>query len=154
MSVYGDHIGVGALVPAAAINEGGSVPQSEHVEEWLSQATSIINRTLANAGFAVPISDDAQVRPELNQLSNLFAGAYVIRARGLDTVQGVDEDRSVVWLDEFYERLNELAASDLTAMGVNRTNETVADLGFPRPGIRSRSMKRADGYSAITDEYS
>lgn len=143
MATYGSVSGVSALVPVVGTLDGSSVPNSVQVTAWLEQGYAIINRVLTGAGYSAPVSSSAAVYGELAALNNQFAAAHVIRARGLDTVQGTSEDRSVIWLEEFRQQLSDLAASDLSGAGVSLASTTSSG----RRRIRSTQLRRVDGYS-------
>jgi len=90
------------------------------------------------------VSSGAGVYAELRALNNLYAGAYVLRARGLDRMQGTEENRSDVWLAEFASVLTSLANSNLVAAGAS----LVTTVTTGRRRIRSVQTRRIDGYSA------
>ena len=89
--------------------------------------------------------------PELTALNNLYAAAYALRSRGLDSATGETETRADVWLRQFNEQLADLVSSDLTGVGVTLATTT----GGRRPRLRSTQLRRVDGYSAVAegDEY-
>jgi hypothetical protein len=138
---YGTVAGVQAITPTLGAFGGSTVPTSSQVTSWLEEGAATINRALATAGYSVPVASGAVVYAELTALNNLYAGAYALRARGIDTGTGEEESRDVVWLREFTQRLMELASSDLTALGVT------AVTGRPRRRIRTLQARRIDGYS-------
>jgi hypothetical protein len=140
---YGSTASAKALVPAHANFSESSTPTQPQVEAWLSEGYSIINRHLAAAGYSIPVASSAAVYGELRGLNNLYAGAYVLRATGMDISSGDREERSEVWLKDFFARLKELAASDLTAVGVTQTAVTTGR----RRRIRTLQLRRIDGYS-------
>ena len=117
-----------------------------HVTAWLDEGASVINRTLAGAGYTVPVLNTATVYDELAGLNNLYAAAMAARARGLDTVTGSNEDRSSVWLTEFFDRLTVLSTSTLADVPLATTTTTT------RGRFRMTQIKRVDGYSAPYDD--
>ena len=141
---YGSETGVEALVPAAGLIDGSSIPTTTQLSAWLDEGAARIDRVLSSAGYSVPVSSGADVYEELRALNNLYAGAYVLRARGLDRMQGTEENRSDVWLTEFRTVLADLANSNLVAGGA--TLVTTVTTGRRR--IRSVQTRRIDGYSA------
>ena len=152
MASYGTVAGVSAIVPhAVAVNQTAH-PTDAQVTVWLAEGYARINRSIASAGYTVPIDSGAAVYGELTALNNLYASAYALRARGLDTMNGEEESRSEVWLKSFNEQLNELAASNLAAMGATvATGETSA--GTPsRRRIRTLQMRKVDGYSGVYED--
>ena len=142
---YGTTAGATALVPTLTISTN-SKPTTAQVTAWLAEADAIIDRTVAGAGYAIPIASGTTLYTELAGLSNLYAAAYVLRAVGVDTATGVEEDRSEIWLRSFHDRLQSLSASDLTALGAaaNGTGTAVQR----RRRIRTLQLRRVDGYSA------
>lgn len=116
------------------------------VTSWLDEGASVINRTLAGAGYTVPVLGTAACYDELAGLNNLYAAAMAARARGLDTVTGSNEDRSSVWLTEFFDRLTVLSTSTLADVPVTTTATTT------RGRFRMTQIKRVDGYSASHDD--
>jgi len=139
--MYGTVAGVQAITPTLGTFGSATVPTSSQVTAWLGEGAATINRTLATAGYSVPVASGAAVYAELTALNNLYAGAYALRARGIDTGTGEEESRDVVWMREFTQRLASLAASDLTALGVS------VQAGRPRRRIRTLQARRIDGYS-------
>lgn len=144
---YGSETGVEALVPAAGLIDGSSIPTTTQLAAWLDEGSARIDRVLSSAGYSVPVSSAADVYEELRALNNLYAGAYVLRARGLDRMQGTEENRSDVWLAEFRAVLMDLAASNLVAGGA--TLVTTVTTGRRR--IRGVQTRRIDGYSATSE---
>ena len=76
--------------------------------------------------------------------NNLYAAAYALRAKGLNVVDGSDEDYSATMLKEFYTRLKELAAMDLTLLGLTLRPTTTT---LKRRRLRTTQLRRVDGYS-------
>lgn len=144
MAAYGTTLGVEALVPAIGPLDGGNTPAVQQVEAWLEQGAATINRTLAAAGYTVPVGATATVYPELTALNELYAAAYALMARGLDTVQGTTENRSAVWMEMFHDRLEALTGSALP--DVPQTPATATRR------FRSTPIKRVDGYSQPWDD--
>lgn len=140
---YGTVTGVAARLPGVRVS-AISTPDDPQITTWLAQGAAAIDRRLNAAGYVVPVGLGADVYPELVALGELYAAAQVVRARGLDSVNGEAEARSDVWLREFYAQIDALAQSDLTGMGVAQA--TVA--GVRVRGVRSVQLRRIDGYSA------
>jgi hypothetical protein len=144
---YGSTVGVGYLVPAMGRLSASSQPvNTTMLTAWLAEGSSVIDRHLAGAGYAVPVLSGTTVYAELTGLANQYAAAYAIRARGLDVISGENEDRATVWLNEFYARLAALAASTLADVPTSG--------GGTVTGRRMRftQLKRVDAYSAIHDD--
>ncbi len=144
---YGTTLGVEALVPAVGPLDGSNTPAVQQVEAWLDQGAAVINRTLAGAGYAVPVLDTSLVYPELTALNELYAAAYALMARGLDTVAGSEENRSAVWMQQFHDRLGALAATALPDVPVTPVTTQAG------ARLRTTRIKRVDGYSAPWDEW-
>ena len=146
MATYGTADGIRAIVPAAApvYFDYSTAPTSDQVTAWLAQGYSEINRYLSNAGYAVPADATADVYDSLTALNDLYGAAYVLRAKGLNVVDGGDEDYSENMLKEFYTRLRELAAQDLTLLGLTLRPTTTA---LKRRRFRTTQLRRVDGYS-------
>lgn len=143
MATYGSANGVQAIVPAAGEFAADSTPTVDQVTIWLAEGHSEINRYLSAAGYVTPASAGAQVYPSLTALNDLYAAAYVLRARGLDITQGREENRSGIMLKDFFKRLEALVAQDLTALGLSlRPPENLK-----RRRVRSLQLRRVDGYS-------
>lgn len=152
MASYGTVAGVAALVPhSVAVNQTAH-PTDAQVTTWLAEGYARINRVIASAGYSVPIGATAAVYGELTALNNLYAAAYALRSRGIDTMNGEEESRSEVWLKSFNDLLKELAESNLAAMGATvATGETSA--GTPsRRRIRTLQMRKVDGYSGTFED--
>jgi hypothetical protein len=150
MATYGNTAGVTALVPEIGPLSTGSTPSDDQVYGWQLEAYAKINRAIANAGYSLPIDSGAAVYAELGGLENLYVAAYALRARGIDTTSGEGEDRSEVWLADFYRQLKDLAASNLTLLGVSLVATTTPTR---RRRIRTLQMRKVDGYSrGRTDE--
>ena len=147
---YGATTGVQALLPAIGTLSGSTVPTSTQVTTWLGEGSSVIDRHLSAAGYSIPVGATATVYPELTSLANLYAAAQAAIARGLDTVQGSEENRAEVWLARFQAQLSALVSSDLTALGVSLA--TVASGTPRRRRMRMTQIKRVDGYSAPYDD--
>lgn len=145
MATYGSADGVKAIVPAAAPSgfSTSTTPTLAQVTTWLEEGYSIINQYLSSANYVVPVSASADAYPSLTALNNLYAAAYVIAARGLDVVQGQTENRSKMFFDQFYARLEELVKQDLTDLGVTLRPAPATR----RRRIRSLQLRRVDGYS-------
>ena len=143
---YGTTAGVNALVPAMGRLSASSTPvNTTMVADWLTQGSSVIDRTLAGAGYTVPVASTSVAYGELVGLAQQYAGAMAIRARGLDVVSGENEDRATIWLREFYDRLTALAASVLADVPQTTTTTTGRRVRFTQ-------LKRIDGYSAPHDD--
>lgn len=143
---YGSTAGVSALLPAIGALGSTSTPTSAQVGAWLEQGSSAIDRALSGAGYSVPVMASATVYGELESLANLYAAAYAMMARGLDTVSGQDENRSQTWLTMFRDQLAAIAASKLP--DVTWTAPATATA----PRMRFTQLKRVDGYSAPHDD--
>lgn len=143
---YGTIAGVEALLPGmGSAYTSASTPLAPELTSFLDQGHAVINRKIAAAGYAVPVGSGAGVYPELTALNNLYAAAYALRSRGLDSATGETETRADVWLRQFNEQLADLVSSDLTGVGVTLATTT----GGRRPRLRSTQMRRIDGYSAV-----
>lgn len=147
--MYGTVRGVNALIPAVGTIDSDTTPNSSQVTTWLTQATSMIDRTLATAGYTTPVTTSAGVYPEISGLANLYAAAYSLRARGLDTVNADAESRSEQWLQEYRDGLQALASSDLSSVGVTPVTTTGTSTGRRR--LRTTQVRRVDGYSAAAE---
>lgn len=147
---YGTTAGVEGRLPAMGQLGPLSLPTEAQVTAWLTQGAAIINRTLSGAGYSTPVGVAASVYAELTALNELYAAAWAIRARGLDTVQGENEDRSAVWLQEFQTQLTALVGFDLTRLGVEVLPSAAPNLARRR--LRFTPIKRVDGYSAVYDD--
>ncbi len=152
MASYGTVAGVSALVPHAVAVGQVTSPTDAQVTTWLAEGYARINRVIASAGYDVPIGESAVLYGELTALNNLYAAAYALRSRGIDTMSGEEESRSEVWLKNFSEQLKELAESNLAALGATvATGETSG--GTPsRRRIRTLQMRRVDGYSGMYED--
>ena len=144
---YGSVSGVSALVPAAGTLGTSSTPTSAQTQEWLAQGSARIDRALSSAGYSVPVDSDATVYAELTALANLYGAAHVLTARGLDSANGEAENRADVWLQRFNDTLKELAASDLSALGVSAATTTGVNAGRRR--VRTLQLRRIDGFADL-----
>lgn len=152
MASYGTVAGVSALVPHSVAVGQVTSPTDAQVTTWLAEGYSRINRVIASAGYSVPVGATADLYGELTALNNLYAGAYALRSRGIDTMNGEEESRSEVWLKSFNDQLKEIAESNLAAVGATiAAGETSA--GMPsRRRIRTLQMRRVDGYSGVYED--
>lgn len=148
MASYGSVGGVEALVPSVGSLDTDTVPTSAQVTAWLAQGYAKINRTLASAGYVVPVNSGAAVYDELTALDNLFAATYVLKARQLDIVAGQDQNRADAWMKEFDRQLADLAKADLTTLGVTLST-TTPETGVRRRRLRTLQLRRTDGYSGM-----
>jgi hypothetical protein len=149
MDHYGSILGVQALVPQAAF-DAQSNPTTQQVTAWLEEGAGIINRYLGSAGYVAPVVDGPTVvvMPELAGLNDLYAAAYVLRSQKIDSASGDQERTSEVWLEDFWTRLRELVASNLSLVGVTLlpVGAAGAPPGYPRR-IRTLQARRIDGYA-------
>jgi hypothetical protein len=143
---YGTAAGVEALLPAIGKLGTGSTPKLAAVQSWLDQGSAIIDRTLAGAGYTVPVLSTATCYPELTALNELYGAAYAMMARSLDTVQGTDENRSAQWLQMFTDRLAALVLGTLPDVPVAPVTTTTGRR------MRFTQLKKVDGYSAPHDD--
>lgn len=150
MATYGSTAGVSALTPASYTTGQINAPTDAQVTAWLAQGYAIINRALVTAGYTTPVESSAAVYDELTALNNLYAGAYVLRSRGIDVMAGEEESRSEVWLRQFHDDLKALADSNLSGLGVSVTTVT----GTQRKRVRSMQLRRIDGYSGAYEDTS
>ena len=147
MATYGSETGVQAIVPAVGVQDNDSTPTDAQLAGWLAEGYSLINQTLAAAGYVIPVASSVALYPSLRALNDLYGAAYVLRSRGMDVVQGEEESRSEMYLKDFFRRLAMLATQDLTALGLTlRTSPTAA-----RRGVRTLQLRRVDGYSATVE---
>lgn len=145
MATYGSTAGVQALVPQVTLG-ASSAPTTTQVTAWLTEGYAIINRYLGNGGYVAPVVQVSApiIYDELSALNNLYAAAYVLRSQKIDSASGEGEDRAEVWLEDFWARLKELVASNLTVLGV--TLIPVTPSSRPRR-IRTIQGRRIDGYA-------
>lgn len=144
MASYGSLSGVSALIPGAGDFNTTSTPTDSEVTTWLSQGYSRINRELSAKGYQIPVVNTAAVYGELSGLNNTYAQIRVLRALGLDIIQGTEQNKAEQLQAEFDEQLDKLACSDLTNAGVA---VAAASTGKRRRGISSVQLRRVDGYS-------
>ena len=149
MANYGSTTGVQALLPVLGTLSGSTTPTSTQVSTWLEEGAAVINRSIATAGYTVPVASSATCYAELTSLNKLYAGAYCLIARGLDAVSGGEETRSQQWLDRFNAQLNALVSSNLAALGCTIANTPASS---NRPRLRTTQVKRVDGYSAVYED--
>ena len=148
---YGNVWGVNALVPVVGVIGSSTVPTSAQVASWLTEASAIVDRHVATAGYSIPVAKTATLHAELGALANLYAAAMALQARGLDTVQGTEENRSETMLTRFYTQLGAIAKADLGGMGATPATTSTTT----RRRLRTSQVRRVDGYSenAIGDEW-
>jgi len=144
---YGSETGVEALVPAAGVIGVSSLPTTAQLADWIEEGAGRIDRVILSAGYSAPVASGTLLYPELRALNNLYAGAYVLRARGLDTIAGTEQNKTQQWLAEFDRTLANLASSDLFAMGATLLVST----STRRSRLRSLQTRRVDGYSAASE---
>lgn len=145
---YGSVAGVEALLPGmGSAYASTAIPIAPDVQAFLDQGYALINRKLAAAGWSVPVDSGAAVYAELTGLNNLYAAAYALQSRGLDTLSGEGESRSDVWLTRFNDQLTDLIAGDLAGVGAAKATTTGSS-----PRLRSRQLRRVDAYSAVQED--
>lgn len=144
MASYGSTTGVGARVPAVGLS-ASTTPTTAQVTTWLEQGYSIINRKLASSGYSTPVDSSAAAYGELTDLNELYAAAWTLRVRAMDSLTGTPENRSDEWMNEFWRRLEDFAGSDLTQAGVTQ----IAAGTTRRLRMRSTQVRRVDGYSGV-----
>lgn len=150
MATYGSTAGVEAFFPRIGAFSGTTTPTSAQVGAWLVEAYAKINRAIASAGYSTPVGASAALYPELAGLENLYAAAYVLRTQAIDTTSGESEERSEVWLADFYRQLKDLVGSNLSLLGLTPLPSTTPSR---RRGLRTLQMRKVDGYSrGSTDE--
>lgn len=142
MTTYGSAAGVNALVQSW---NGTTNPTSAQVTNWLGEGYAKINRALGSAGYVTPATSGMAAYPELTSMENLYAAAYVLRSQAIDTASGQGEERSEVWLNDFYAQLKDLVASDLSLLGLSLI--AAATSPSRRRRLRTVQMRRVDGYS-------
>jgi hypothetical protein len=149
---YGSVAGISALVPVIGGLDGSSIPTAIQAQTWLIDASAIIDRHVATAGYTVPVPNTAQLWTELSALANLYAAALSLQARGIDTVTGEAETPSQVMLERFYTQLTDIAKSNLAGLGATVTPVTGTS---SRRRLRTVQVRRIDGYSenALGDEW-
>lgn len=141
MATYGSVEGAAALVPSWL----NTNPDPAQVPPWLAEAYAKINRAIGSAGYVTPIVVEAALYPELTGLENLYAAAYILRSQSMDTTTGEGEERSEVWLSDFYSQLKDLATSDLSLVGAT---PLPSNTPTRRRRIRTLQTRKVDGYSA------
>ena len=149
MATYGSIGGVRSIVPAVGVLSVSTTPTTTQVTTWLTEGYSLINQTIAAAGYVVPVDGSVALYPSLTALNDLYGAAYVLRSRGMDVIQGEEESRSEMYLKDFFKRLATLASQDLTALGLTlRTSPAPV-----RRGVRTLQLRRVDGYSGAVEGY-
>lgn len=111
---YGTVAGVEAHVPTIGTISALTKPTTTQVVAWLEEATAIIDRTLATAGYTTPVASTSANYSELVGLANLYGAARTLQARAIEAATGEIQPRWQAMLDEFYARLTAIAASTLT----------------------------------------
>lgn len=142
--MYGSLGGVTAIVPAVGVFSISSIPTDAQVTAWLTEASVQVDSALASAGYSTPVDVTAAITPALQAMTQLYAAANVLQARGLDSVSGGTENRSDDMFKRFYAQLKMLSGDNLELLGV-----TVQASPSPRRRrIRTIQTRRIDGYSA------
>jgi hypothetical protein len=103
---------------------------------------------MSDGGYIVPVDNPtAAIIPLLDGLANLYAAATILQARGVDTLTGGSEDRSVEMYDRFFKSLKELLDRDLSRLGVGSVSTT--DPSWRR--LRTFQTVKVDGYSQANE---
>ena len=148
MANYGSTEGVQAIVPALGLFSAGSSPTYEQVVSWLAAGYATINRAIAAAGYSTPVASTVACYDEIVALNELYAAAYALRARGIDSISGETEQRSEAWLKDFRIGLKDLAAGDLLSSGLTLIASTTPAY---RRRVRTLQLRKIDGYSAAAE---
>jgi len=143
--MYGDLDGVSALLPSIGEYSSTSTPTEAQVYTWLDEASALINGALAGAGYSITVAGDALILPVLSGMTQLYAAANVLQARGLDSTSGGDENKSELMFRRFYAQLKLFGGGNLDLLGVT-VLASVASANSRR--MRTRQTRRIDGYSA------
>lgn len=134
--------GVSARVPGIGTIDAASTPTEAQVETWLDEGASMIDGSLAQAGYNTDVASSAALYSKLAGMEELYAAATLLESQGIDTVGGGTEGRSGDMFKRFYAELKWLTAADLTALG-----GVLVVVVTPRRGLRTRQTRRVDGYS-------
>lgn len=145
MAMYGDVEGVQALLPNITIDDE-SKPSESEVEGWLTESYAIINLYIGSANYVAPVVEATapQAYSIVTALNNLYAAAYVLRAQAIDTASGEGEERSEVWLADFWTRLEGFVNRNLSLLGVPVVPASTSSR--PRR-INSLQSRKIDGYA-------
>jgi hypothetical protein len=145
---YGTVAGVEAHVPTIGTISALTKPTTTQVVAWLEEATAIIDRTLATAGYTTPVASTSTNYSELVGLANLYGAARTLQARAIEAATGEIQPRWQAMLDEFYARLIAIANSTLT--GISAAASTT---GGTARRIRGIQTVRVDRQVDTASEY-
>lgn len=145
---YGTVNGVESYVPTIGNIGAATVPTSAQVIAWLEDGSAIIDRTLATAGYATPVTSSSANYNELVGLANLYAAARTLQSRALETITSDVPARWQAMLDEFYARLTAIAGSTLTGIA-----SSDAGAGATPRRVRTFQVIRVDRQTSAGSEY-
>jgi hypothetical protein len=145
---YGTVAGVEAHVPTIGTISALTKPTTAQVVAWLEEATAIIDRTLATAGYATPVTSGSASYNELIGLANLYGAARTLQARAIEAATGEIQPRWQAMLDEFYARLTAIAASTLSDVPA-----AAGTTGSTARRIRGIQTVRVDRQIGTSGEY-
>lgn len=148
---YGSIEGVEALFPIVGDLDETTTPKSSQVTTWLAQGYSIINRAILDKGYQTPVLETSAIYDELVYLNNLFCHYLALRARGLDTITGEEQDKATILEEAFNEQLKDLCNSNLANMGLTPITGNDEDIDGKVFGVNNRlgvvKLSRRDGYN-------
>lgn len=132
------------LGPATAFSSSTS-PTLATVNTYLSSGCGILESTLQNKGYTVPVAVGTAARDWLQNLNMLYAAGMSELTRVNITLTPGERTRGQVLLDYFWKQLDKFVALDLTTMGVTRGSTK----GTLFVGGTSKASK--DTYDTATD---
>ncbi len=148
---YGSVEGVEALFPVIGDLDETTIPKSSDVTTWLAQGYSIINRAILDKGYSTPVLNTSPIYDELVYLNHLFCHFLGLRARGLDTITGEEQDKATILEEAFNEQLKSLCNSNLANMGLTPIVGEDEDIDGTVFGVNNRlgvvKLSRRDGYN-------
>lgn len=133
------------LLGPATMFGASTSPTLATVNTYLSSGCGILESTLQNKGYTVPVAVGTAARDWLQNLNMLYAAGMSELTRVNITLTPGERTRGQVLLEYFWKQLNYFTSLNLASMGVTRS----ATVGTLFVGGTSKTSK--DSYNANSD---
>lgn len=151
--MYGSAAGVTGRAAALNTFTEGTTPTTAQVENWLMEASAMIDGAIAARGYSLPVPGGAVALDIFAGLTETYAAAQALRSRGMGAMSGAGQQSQTSELMADWRRgLEDLRKADLTALGVAANAASPVRRNRRR---RTGQLRRVDGYANRTNgEYS
>jgi hypothetical protein len=97
-------------------------PNLTQVNSWISSGCAVIESTLKDVGYGLPVPVSSEAYQWLKDLNALYAAARVEMYRTNLTLQPGERTRGQVFDEMFWDQLKKLKEIDLSLLGVSRAS--------------------------------